>query len=405
MRPTIGILGSYGGLNIGDEAILTCIVERLRSARPAAELVVFSRRPEHTVKRHQVDRVVPWRGVSREHVLPDIERLDLLVLGGGGILYDGEARHYMRAVISAQQRGIATMGFATGAGPLTDPEDYALVRDGLEGMTAFTVRDEETKLVLEDIGLTRPVEVAADPAMLLPSGTFTSEMLLREGMPEHNHLVGMSVREPGRAATNLDVDGYLALLAEVADFMVHRLDAHILFVPMERDDIRRSHAVLSHMVAPDRGRILNGDYDPGQILGLMRHLDFVVGMRLHVLIFAAISGVPFLPLPYAGKVFDFARAVGAPALTGVTREAAGPLLAAVDRIWDLRRQQRTHIRQRVVEQQRRAARAGQVAVELLDRLDPQPTRATTRGTKSSRSPKSAKSPAARSGPGDPTGSR
>ncbi|HEY9476013.1 MAG TPA: polysaccharide pyruvyl transferase family protein [Mycobacteriales bacterium] len=376
MHPTIGVLGSYGGLNIGDEAILTCIVERLRSARPGAELVVFSRRPEHTVERHLADRVVPWRGVSRESVLPDIERLDLLVLGGGGILYDGEARHYMRAVISAQQRGIHTFGYAIGAGPLAGMDDAALVREGLEGMTAFTVRDQETKLVLEDIGLTRPIEVTADPAMLLTAEEFTPTMLMQEGVPEHNHLVGMSVREPGRAATNLDANGYHALLAEAADFVVHRLDAHILFVPMERDDIRRSHAVLSHMVAPDRARVLNGDYGPGQILGLMRHLDFVVGMRLHVLIFAAVSGVPFLPLPYAGKVFDFARTVGAPALTGVTREAAGPLLATVDRIWDLRRHQAAHIRQRVAEQKRRAARAGDAAEELLDRLDPRPA---TRG--------------------------
>lgn len=372
MRPTIGVLGSYGGLNTGDEAILTCIVESLRAARPAAELVVFSRRPEHTVERHQVDRVVPWRGVSRDHVRPDIERLDLLVLGGGGILYDGEARHYMRAVLSAQRHGIPTCGYAIGAGPLVDREDRALVREGLEAMSAFTVRDDETKLVLEEIGVDRPIEVTADPALLLAAEPFTAEMLWREGVPDHDHLVGMSVREPGRAATNLDVDGYHALLAEVADFVVHRLDAHILFVPMERDDIRRSHGVLSHMVAPDRARILNGDYSPGQILGLMRHLDFVVGMRLHVLIFAAVSDVPFLPLPYAGKVFDFARAVGAPALTGVTRETAGPLLAAVDRIWDLRRQQGTHIGQRVAEQQQRAARAAQVVVELLDRMDGAP---------------------------------
>lgn len=367
-QPTIGILGSYGGLNVGDEAILTCIVEGLRAARPDAELVVFSRRPEHTVERHRVDRVVPWRGVSREDVLPAIERLDLLVLGGGGVLYDGEARHYMRALTAAQQRGIATYGYAVGAGPLSDPEDIAMVRAGVEQMTSLTVRDDESKLVLEEIGIDRPVEVTADPALLLSAEEFSPQMLLHEGVPEHNHLVGMSVREPGRAATNLDVDGYHALLAEAADFIVHRLDAHMLFIPMERDDIRRSHAVLSHMVAPDRARILNGDYSPNQILGLMRHLDFVVGMRLHILIFAAVSGVPFLPLPYAGKVFDFARTVGAPALTGVTREAAGPLLAAVDRMWDLRRQQGSHISQRVVALQQRARRAAELAVELLDQL-------------------------------------
>ena len=155
-------------------------------------------------------------------------------------------------------------------------------------------------------------------------------------MPAGKRLVGMSVREPGRAAERLDVDGYHRLLAQIGDFLVHRIDAYVLFVPMERDDIRHSHGVLSHMIAAERGRILHGTYSPQQVLGLMRHFDLAVGMRLHFLIFAAMVGTPFLPLPYAGKVFDLAQRLGVPALRGVEREVEGPLLAEVDRLWDER---------------------------------------------------------------------
>lgn len=42
----IGVLGSYGGLNLGDEAILTCVLDGLRQIRPTAELIIFSRHPE-----------------------------------------------------------------------------------------------------------------------------------------------------------------------------------------------------------------------------------------------------------------------------------------------------------------------------------------------------------------------
>lgn len=48
----------------------------------------------------------------------------------------------------------------------------------------------------------------------------------------------------------------------------------------------------------------------------MFRLDLARGMRLHFLMFAARSGVPFLPLPYAGKVFDFTQATDAPSLRG-----------------------------------------------------------------------------------------
>ncbi|WP_369176220.1 polysaccharide pyruvyl transferase family protein [Streptomyces mutabilis] len=333
--PRIGVLGSYGGFNTGDEAILTCVLSCLRAQRPDARLVVMSRNAEHTRAHHpDADEVVPWEGVSRNHVLDVLPGLDLLVLGGGGILYDGEARRYLRLVRAAQTRSVPTFAYAIGAGPLTEAEDREAVRTVLADMDDVVVRDEESRLVLEEVGLEREVAVTADPALLLGPEPFTGTMMRDEGIPAGARLVGMSVREPGRAAEKLDEGDYHALLADVADFLVRRLDAHVVFLPMERHDVRHAHAVLSHMTAPDKGRILHGDYSPGQVLGFMRHLDVAVGMRLHFVIFAALSGVPVLPLPYSGKVFDFARRLGAPALVGVAREQAGLLLAEVDRMWD-----------------------------------------------------------------------
>ena len=43
----IGITGSYGGLNLGDEAILHSIITQLRRDLPV-EITVFSRDPEDT---------------------------------------------------------------------------------------------------------------------------------------------------------------------------------------------------------------------------------------------------------------------------------------------------------------------------------------------------------------------
>ncbi|MFB9388572.1 polysaccharide pyruvyl transferase family protein [Streptomyces coeruleoprunus] len=344
----IGVLGSYGGFNIGDESILTCTLGRLRAWRPDAWLVVFSRNPEHTTVNHgSADEVVGWEGVSQGRLTAALSGLDLLILGGGGFLYDGEARRYLRLVKAAQSVGVRTFAYAIGAGPLTEADDRQAVRSVVAEMDDVVVRDEESKLVLEEVGLDREITVTADPALLLEPEDFTDQMLLYEGIPGGTRLVGMSVREPGRAAEHLSVSDYHALLAEVADFLVCRIDTYVVFMPMERQDVRHAHAVLSHMIAPDRGRILNGAYSPGQILGFTGRLSLAVGMRLHFLIFAAVSGVPFLPLPYAGKVFDFARRVGAPALVGVAREQAGPLLAELDRLWDEYPQRRDTLCSRV----------------------------------------------------------
>src|SRR5258706_14706760 len=100
----IGITGSYGGLNLGDEAILQSIIAQLRKDLPV-EITVFSRDAEDTKRRHGVERAVPVRKLSRAEVTSEVERLDLLVIGGGGILYDAEARGYLREVSTAKGKG------------------------------------------------------------------------------------------------------------------------------------------------------------------------------------------------------------------------------------------------------------------------------------------------------------
>ena len=65
----VGITGSYGGLNLGDEAILQSIVTQLRRDLPV-EITVFSRDAEDTKRRHGVERSVPVRKLSRAEVTP-----------------------------------------------------------------------------------------------------------------------------------------------------------------------------------------------------------------------------------------------------------------------------------------------------------------------------------------------
>lgn len=362
---TIGLLGSYGGLNTGDEAILTSILAGLREAAPFAEVVVFSRDAAHTRDAHPVDRVIDARRGRCDAVNEEIAGLDVLVLGGGGLLYDSEATEYLRHVRTAHRNGVPTVGYALGVGPLTTAEDRGAVREVVSVMTRVTVRDEESKRVLEEVGIERPVEVVADPALLLSPAPVLAEELARSGVDTSGRLIAMSVREPGRAAPDLAVDAYHATLAAVADFAVHRYGGQVVFVPMERGDVRESHAVLARMTAPDRARVLHGTYGPREVLGLVQYMDVAVGMRLHFLVFAALAGVPFLPLPYAGKVADFARTLGIETPGSLDRDAVGPLLAAVDRLWDERDADAGRVQARIERLQLRAAAPLRHVLEVL----------------------------------------
>src|SRR3954466_3172784 len=161
----VGITGSYGGLNLGDEAILQSIISQLRRDL-TVEITVFSRDAEDTKRRHGVDHAVPVRKLSRAEVTPEIERLDLLILGGGGILYDADARTYLREVTIAREKGVPVMLYAIGAGPLGDPGAQQAVREALEHVDLITVRERGAHRVLEAAGVHREMTVTADPALL-----------------------------------------------------------------------------------------------------------------------------------------------------------------------------------------------------------------------------------------------
>ncbi|MCW2951253.1 MAG: hypothetical protein JWQ48_423 [Conexibacter sp.] len=365
-RRAIGLAGSYGGLNAGDEAILTAANTALRAALPGSEIVVFSRDAEHTRARQAADRVVASRDAMLEEITPEIARLDLLLLGGGGILYDREAERHLHVARVAQRAGVPTATYAIGVGPLERPTERQAVAEVLNGMRFITVRDARAKRLLQQIGVERPIAVTADPALGLAAQPFTDAMLRAEGVPTGRRIVGMSVREPGGAAAELDGSAYHGVLADAADFIAARIDAEILFVPMEQQDVSEAHRVIAEMAFSDRATVLRGDYGPAQLLGLMDHLDLAVGMRLHFLLFAALAGLPLVALPYASKVTAFLEALGVPKSRAPDGRHVGPMLAELDRLWDTRAQERQRLRERVPILQRHAACTAQIVREMLE---------------------------------------
>ena len=370
MKYRVAISGSYGGMNLGDEAILEVILRELRASLDV-DVVVFSRNAKDTEQRHKV-RAVPIREMHKDDVFEELRKLDLFILGGGGILFDGLVEDMLRDVNWARELGIPVMVYAISVGPLKTPESKQLVVTALSKVDKITVRENEAKRILHDLGLEQEIEVTADPGLLLKPQSFTKEMLKMEGINPDSPLVGFSLREPGPAAPDLNIEQYHGILANAADFMVERFDAQILFVPMEvgdNKDPQHSHAVISKMVNAQRASVLKGEYSSAAVLGLIKHMSFVVGMRLHFLIFAGIQKVPFVPLPYATKVVGILSDLEMP-MPPITALNVGKLCAFLDRSWDLRERIRKKLEVKVPPLQERAKRTNQILCELLQSVRP-----------------------------------
>src|SRR5438093_3861128 len=371
MKYRVAISGSYGGMNLGDEAILEVILRELR-AHLDVDVVIFSRNPKDTEQRHKV-RAVPIREMHKDDVLEELRKLDLFILGGGGILYDESIEAFLRDVNWAKELEIPVMIYAISVGPFKTPEYKQLVVETLNKVDKITVREGEAKRILHDLGVNQEIEITSDPGLLLKPQSFTKEMLKKEGIDSDNHLVGFSVREPGPAAPDLNIEQYHAILANTADYMVERFDAQILYVPMEvgeNKDPQHSHAVISKMANAQRASVLKGNYSSGEVLGLVKHMSFAVGMRLHFLIFAGIQKVPFVSLPYATKVSGFLSDLEMP-MPPIAALNVGKLCAFLDRSWDLRNRIKKQLEERVPLLQERAKQTNRILCELLRSLKPE----------------------------------
>jgi polysaccharide pyruvyl transferase CsaB len=366
----IGISGSYGGLNLGDEAILEAIVRQLRASTPA-HITVFTRDPEDTLRRHDINDAVAIHEMTREEARAEVEKLDLLILGGGGILYDEHIEYYLREVALAHEAEVPVVVYAVSAGPLNEPGSRHLVAKHLNLVAAITVRDRQAMKLLEEAGVEKEILLTADPSLLLTPDPVASDVLKREGLDIQQRLVGFSVRELGPAAPDMDIEHYHALLANTADFMVARLDANVVFIPMElkKFDVQHSHAVAARMQYAQQATVLKGEYTAPQMLGLISHFQFCVGMRLHFLIFAALQNVPFVALPYASKVEGFLEDLDIP-MPPLKEVTTGGLIAHIDRAWDRQGEIRRRIVERLPAVQERARETNRIVIRVLSQIQP-----------------------------------
>ena len=318
-------------------------------------------------------------------MLEAVESADLVLVGGGGLLHDLWPPEPERMLTSehwglnyycgipwlAAGMGKNVMIYAAGVGPLVFAEGRDLVRDLARAARAITLRDGASAALLEELSSEMPrPDVTADPVWRLDplEGAARAKFLERAGVPSGPWL-GVAVRN---WSVGVDQESWeRELVAGVREFASPR-GLGVLFLPFQQaktplqDDVGLSRRLAARLEG-SKTYVLAEPCSPEDLGGAIGACDVLLGMRLHSIVFACMTGTPAAALDYDPKV-ELHRSMLEPPLPSVklARLTAASLVGALESAWEAREEMPARQRELAARMRERAARNPEVAQEVLE---------------------------------------
>ena len=266
-------------------------------------------------------RMSRWLGTSVDFLISNSELqatrdADLVVDLSGDMLTEDYGPHvaysHFLPILIAQAMQTPYMICAQSIGPFKYTR--AVARRVLGGAALITAREEITRHYLYKLGISEgKVVTTADMAFLLKSAsdhiidsTFRQERINSDGKSilgislsnlAHNHY---RKRNPKAAGTE-----FTSMFAGILDTIASQYNYQIVFVPHvtgprpSADD--RIFAERISRLMHTSATVIQGDYTPDILKGIISQFDLYMGTRMHANIAALTSGIPTLAIAYSHK--------------------------------------------------------------------------------------------------------
>ncbi|WP_404404972.1 polysaccharide pyruvyl transferase family protein [Jeotgalibacillus malaysiensis] len=317
----VAIAGNYGHDNNGDEAILAGMLQSLEKYAGISrkEITVFSNYPHKTIEEHKVKSVpllvrksnkLIAAGVTLRSHLKVLKDIDLLIIGGGGLLmdlYKRDAPVYSSIAMIGKMQGCEVAVWGVGAGPITTPTGAVLIKQIARTASILTVRDEDSKVLLEKIGIEKPIELTADPAFGL--------------VPEKQRAVTDTIKKVAVTAVPYyssqywpvhdeeKYQSYITSFAQALDQLIEQKQTDVTFYatkyPQDLEVVRDIRGRMQHS-----SYIIEENMKPDELMKFSVEQDIIIGTRLHSLILAVRTGTPIIGVGYHKKVGSFSNLIG-----------------------------------------------------------------------------------------------
>ncbi len=301
------ILGYYGYGNCGDDALLDAIISDIRAIRPHFSPVVLSHRPAKTAADYGV------RSIERFNIFKIsglFKRVKLFIAGGGSLIQDVTSTksliYYLYIINRAVKCGTPVMLYGNGIGPVNKPLNRRLAAYVLNKVQFITLRDGDSLEVLRAMGVTKPeIRVTADPALSLDckDTRAAEEILSSSGLEKGKKYFCVSIRR---------WKGMGSISDAIAKICVNAMEKHGItpvILPMQYS----KDMAVSREIADKIGKgsiIVERELTADEILAVLNGAEAAVTVRLHMLIFGTLLGIPVLGVNYDPKMESFRRYAG-----------------------------------------------------------------------------------------------
>lgn len=300
----IAISGYFGFGNLGDEAILETLIDRIRTRFGGdgdLEVTVFSNSPAETSTNYQVKAVPRWNFFK---MLRSIFRADLLISGGGGLLQDQTSSlslwYYLGVMILAILVRTPVYILGQGIGPIDNRVNKWLTSVVLRRVQGALVRDPESFDFVHALTGEERTREAVDLATLYPG----VNRAFQEVFPTDD--------KPVVAAALKDVEEYRTGIAETVgagmEGLADRYDANLVFFSTHSRADRRMASELNRSMNARCRVIDTRDIRPAELIGMVREADLLIGGRLHALEFALLANTSVIGISYDPKMDHLVQA-------------------------------------------------------------------------------------------------
>lgn len=329
-RDGIVLCGAYGQGNAGDDAILQAIIREFQAADSSASICVMTRQPKAARKTHRVDAVFTFNyfGFRRK-----MHQSKLYINGGGSLIQNVTSRRslwfYLSTLITARKAGCKVMMYGCGIGPVQHQFDRDHAAQIINrNVDVITLREPLSMDELSALGVTAPkIVLAADPTVSLTFNRTSALPILEsfglEPLSGQRYL-GVTVRLwPGFEEKSAEI-------AAAVEYASRSYNLIPIFIPINpTSDLTAANHVAIHLSSTPHV-ILTGPYRTEETMALFSHMDMVLSMRLHGLIFSAVSAVPSVGIVYDPKVNSFLDSLGHPFYVPLEATTADKLQEQID---------------------------------------------------------------------------